>query len=83
MRTTKEILLQAKAAVGVMTGLSAQKKNEALEAIASILEGRQAEWLAANQEDLEAARASGMRQSMLDLPKTVVMLLALFLGKGR
>jgi len=41
-------------------------KNEALEAIAAILEARQAEWLAANEEDLAAARAAGMRPAMLD-----------------
>ena len=43
-----------------------ERKNAALEAIASALEARQEEWLAANRADIDAARASGMRDSLLD-----------------
>lgn len=42
------------------------EKNAALEAVAQALIDRQDEWLAANERDMAAARASGMRESMLD-----------------
>ena len=42
------------------------KKNAALAAIADILKKKQDFWLKANSEDLDAARAEGMRESMLD-----------------
>ncbi len=41
-------------------------KNAALAAMADALISRQGEWLAANAADLEAARAEGMRESLLD-----------------
>ena len=56
----------AKAASRALAIAGTEKKNEALEAIASILVRRQDEWLAANAEDLAAAREAGMRTSMLD-----------------
>ncbi len=56
----------AKAASRVLAIAGTVKKNAALEAIAKTLEARQEEWLAANAEDLSAAREAGMRPSMLD-----------------
>ena len=56
----------AKAATYVLSTTSTLKKNEALAAIADILTERQGEWLAANAEDVAAAREAGMRPSMLD-----------------
>ena len=56
----------AKAAAYVLATAGTAKKNRALEAIASILTERQAEWLAANAEDVAAAKEAGMRSAMLD-----------------
>ncbi len=56
----------AKAAGRALAIVGTAKKNEALEAIAAILTERQAEWLAANAEDVAAAREAGMRPAMLD-----------------
>ena len=56
----------AKNASRALALASTAQKNAALEAIASILEARQDEWLAANAEDLAAAKASGMRDSLMD-----------------
>ncbi|MCI2058233.1 MAG: glutamate-5-semialdehyde dehydrogenase [Oscillibacter sp.] len=42
------------------------KKNRALEAIAQALSDGRDTWLAANAQDLEAARTGGMAQAMLD-----------------
>ena len=43
-----------------------QEKNTALNAIADALLSRQDQWLEANAQDLAAAKADGMRQSLLD-----------------
>ena len=56
----------AKAATYVLSTTNTAKKNEALSAIAKVLTERQNEWLAANAEDVAAARESGMRPAMLD-----------------
>ena len=56
----------AKAASYTLSTAGTAKKNQALEAIAQILTERQAEWLAANAEDVAAAREAGMRSAMLD-----------------
>ena len=56
----------AKQAAFSLASAGTDKKNEALEAIASILMERAEEWLSANEEDLKAAEASDMRSSMLD-----------------
>ena len=56
----------AKAAAYVLSTAGTAKKNAALEAIASVLTERQGEWLAANAEDVAAAREAGMRPAMLD-----------------
>ena len=56
----------AKAASYTLATAGTAQKNAALEAIASILTERQAEWLAANAEDVSAAKEAGMRPAMLD-----------------
>ena len=56
----------AKAASRVLAMAGTAKKNEALEAIAAVLTARQDEWLAANAEDIAAAKEAGMRPAMLD-----------------
>jgi len=56
----------AKAAAYVLATAGTAKKNQALDAIAEILTARQDEWLAANAQDVTAAREAGMRPAMLD-----------------
>ena len=56
----------AKAATYTLATASAAVKNAALEAMAQALIQGQADWLAANAEDVAAARESGMRPAMLD-----------------
>ena len=56
----------AKAATYVLTTAGTAKKNAALAAIADILTVRQDAWLAANAEDVAAAKEAGMRPAMLD-----------------
>ena len=56
----------AKSASYVLSTAGTARKNAALEAIADILTERQAEWLAANAQDMAAAREAGMRPAMLD-----------------
>ena len=58
--------LAAKNASRVLSIAGTAKKYAALEAIASALEARQEEILAANQEDMTAAKAAGMRPSLQD-----------------
>ena len=56
----------AKAAARALATAGTVEKNEALEAIARTLTERQDEWLAANAEDVAAAREAGMRPALLD-----------------
>lgn len=56
----------AKAASRVLAIAGTAKKNAALLAMADILMARQDEWLAANAQDVAAAKAAGMRPAMLD-----------------
>ena len=56
----------AKAAAYVLATAGTARKNAALAAIADILTDRQQEWLAANAEDVAAAKEAGMRPAMLD-----------------
>jgi len=56
----------ARKAGHVLARTNTKQKNEALEAIARALLGRQEELLEANAADMEAARASGMAQALLD-----------------
>lgn len=56
----------AKAASYRLSTAGTAQKNAALEAIAQALEAHVEEILAANRQDLDSARASGMRPAMLD-----------------
>ena len=56
----------AKAASYVLSTAGTTLKNKALEAIATVLTERQNEWLAANAEDVAAAKEAGMVPAMLD-----------------
>ncbi len=56
----------AKAASYPLSIAGTGKKNAALEAIAQALIRHQDQWLQANAQDVEAARAAGMRPAMLD-----------------
>ena len=58
--------LAAKVAARTLSVADTAQKNKALEAIAQALLDRQEEILSANARDLEAARESGMRQSLQD-----------------
>ena len=56
----------AKAASRVLAAAGTDTKNKALLAIASQLEARAGEWLAANGKDIAAAKGNGMSDSLLD-----------------
>lgn len=63
--TTQELLKQAKSATGKLATLTTQQKNEALLAMADALMQETAQILAANQEDLAAAKGT-VSDVMLD-----------------
>ncbi len=56
----------AKEAAGVLCGVGEEKKNQTLAAIADALSLHREEWLRANEEDIEAAKAAGLRPALLD-----------------
>ncbi len=56
----------AKSAAKALAIAGTTKKNQALEAIAQALLQHRDLWLAANAEDVDAAKAAGMRPAMLD-----------------
>ena len=56
----------AQAAARKVASLSAPQKNAALEAMARALERRCQEILAANAEDVQSARASGLSSALID-----------------
>lgn len=58
--------LAAKSAARLLSTAGTAKKNAALEAIAAALEAHVGDILAANAQDLKAAREGGMRESLLD-----------------
>ena len=62
----KEICVKAKAAAFEMSKLSADAKNDALHKMADALEANQAEIFAANKIDVKAAKAKGLKASLLD-----------------
>ncbi|WP_372381710.1 glutamate-5-semialdehyde dehydrogenase [Xanthomonas sp. NCPPB 1068] len=64
--TIKSLALQCRDAAQVLSQLSAQAKQDLLEAMAVALEADAASILAANALDLEAARAKGTGTAMLD-----------------
>ena len=57
---------RAVAASHALARLTTRKKNAVLEAMAAELEARQSAIIAANQEDVDAARAAGTTGAMLD-----------------
>lgn len=57
---------QAKEASRELFRASTDKKNEALEAIASLLEEREEQILDANRKDIEEAESKGLNDAMLD-----------------
>lgn len=68
-REREEVLAAARAARAVapaIAGLSSDEKNAALHAAADALEVRTDEVLAANAADVEAGRAAGMNESLID-----------------
>jgi len=71
---------QARAASRLMAKADTNAKNQALKAIASAIRREEAALLAANGEDLAAARAAGLASAMLDrltlTPKTVATMAA-------
>ena len=62
----------AKHASRILAIAGETKKNAALSAIADTLKEKKAVWLAANAEDLDAAKAEGMRDAMLDRLETLI-----------
>ena len=66
MTQLQEMGQRAQKAARVLNTISTAKKNEALSAVAYYLECRQDEILKANAADMEAAKAVGMSQSLLD-----------------
>lgn len=66
MTTLTELGLKAKAAARVLSISGADTRNEALKAIAAALEENVKAILAANDEDITLAKASGMADSMVD-----------------
>jgi len=62
----KEICVKAKAAAYEMSKLSADGKNDALHKMADALLANQTEIFAANKYDVEAAKAKGLKASLLD-----------------
>ena len=56
----------AKTASYILATAGTEKKNAALDAIATILTQRRDEWLSANAADIAAAKEAGMRPAMLD-----------------
>lgn len=57
---------RARDAARLLATLSTQVKNDALEAMAQALVDRQAELMAANAEDVEAGRQSGLTEALID-----------------
>ena len=66
MTQIEQLGSRAQIAARILATLNAGKKIEALNAIADSLEHNQADIIRANALDLEAAKAAGMRESMLD-----------------
>lgn len=65
MKSTIEILQNAKSAAGALAGLSSEQKNRALSAMADALEAHTEQILAANTQDVDAARGV-ISQVMID-----------------
>ena len=66
MTELEKIGAAAKSASKVLALAGSRQKEEALEAMARALDRGREAWIRANDEDMEAARAAGMRPAMLD-----------------
>lgn len=69
MNTAEEIrglAVKARAAAALMRSVPAEKKNAALTAIADALEAMKGEIIAANAEDVAAAKANSLSDAMVD-----------------
>lgn len=64
--TLNEIGIAAKAASRTMNRLGVLDKNRGLAAVAAALRGNEKKLLAANESDVEKARANGMKESLVD-----------------
>ena len=64
--TIQELGAAAKTAAKTLALAGTAQKNRALEAIARKLTEEKAAWLSANEEDVQAAQAAGMRPALLD-----------------
>ncbi len=64
--TIQELGAAAKTAAKNLALAGTAQKNRALEAIARKLTEEKAQWLSANEEDVRAAKAAGMRPALLD-----------------
>ncbi|HSH86551.1 MAG TPA: glutamate-5-semialdehyde dehydrogenase [Methylophilus sp.] len=62
----KELGEQARAASRLMAKADTNTKNQALRNIAALIRHHEKALLAANQQDLDAAKANGMEEAMLD-----------------
>ena len=62
----RRIAEAARAASGALAQTSAEERNVALAAMAAALRAHAAEIVAANAEDVEAARAAGTKESLVD-----------------
>ena len=62
----RRIAEAARAASGALAQTSAEERNAALAAMAAALRAHAAEIVAANAEDVEAARAAGTKESLVD-----------------
>lgn len=66
MSTVTEICQAAKAAAPALAASSGAQRNEALLKMATALEEHRADILHANEQDMNAARAGGTKESLLD-----------------
>ncbi len=66
MLTVKEIGKKAKEASVILAGLSAEKKNEALQKIAEELKVNSNNIIKANEKDIEEARKKGIKTALID-----------------
>ncbi|MGH8147226.1 MAG: glutamate-5-semialdehyde dehydrogenase [Rhodanobacteraceae bacterium] len=64
--SVRELALKCKQAAVAVAELGTQEKNALLNAMADMLQAQSASVLAANAEDMQAARAKGIGEAMLD-----------------
>lgn len=62
----EQICQQLRIGANTLSQVNAREKNAALKAVAQSLDTHRASILSANKKDIEAARASGMKESLVD-----------------